>query len=1064
MGPKPFGLKGLILAALIGQAFLLSTPAKCQQDPLEKAASLNQKALHLYQAGRYREAIKPAAEALALAEKTLGPEAPVIAALLNNLAINHEALGELDQAAVLFKRALVINEKTLGPDDPETATNLNNLAECHRRLSRYSQAEPLYERAIAILEKAAEPDQAYLASILNNLAELYRQQGHQTRAEPLYKRSLVIKEKILGPDHPSTATSLNNLAELYRLMGAYDLAEPLYKRALNIRENKLGRDNPLTATTASNLGLLYHDLGEYDQAEQLFKRALDVFDRTGPDLVEAANPINNLALLYSTLGLHAQAEALYKRTLALKEKALGPEHPDVATVLNNLAELYRLMGAYDKALILFERALTIREKVLGARHQEVANSLNSLAVIFCLKGDYDQAEQLHQRALAILEKTVGPRHPEVAVNLHNLADIYRLRGKAIPAEQAYNQALSILEKSLGPDHLQVANTLNNLAGLYAALDRPEKAHAIHRRAQDIDSKLIDQVLGFTSEEQKLQFLVARKAELEISLALAVESSRNNASARRDALDWWLRRKGIILEAQRRFQEALVYSDDPEAVQTFEELARVRSRLSRLSFSGPGQEAPESYRHKMEVLMADKERIESKLSRLSQVYALQQQKRRADAGQVAQKLPPGTVLLEMARVRYYNFKANAKQRKWRPAHYLAFILPAGQGGQVGLVDLGEADIIDQAISVFRKAVNDTNDLKGVGASAAGRKLYDLIFHPVQKELGPAKEIFISPDGNLNLIPFEILQAPNERYLIEDYTFNYLASGRDILGFGRPRRQAGPALLLGNPNFNLGSKERDQMRQRLGLKSGREDFTVRRSPGMRNLHFDPLPGTKKEVETIKEVLGTRTAKAYTGDQAIEELLISAQSPRFIHLATHGFFLDDQDYQADVEDRAWGGERQMEQGRPFPKTRLDNPLLRSGLALAGANTALASDDREQDHGLFTAEKVLGLKLRGVELVVLSACDTGVGEVRAGEGVYGLRRAFMQAGIQGLIMSLWSVPDQETQELMIEFYRNLVEKRMTRRQALRQASLKQMDITRKRYGAANPLFWGAFVYLGEP
>ena len=240
---------------------------------------------------------------------------------------------------------------------------------------------------------------------------------------------------------------------------------------------------------------------------------------------------------------------------------------------------------------------------------------------------------------------------------------------------------------------------------------------------------------------------------------------------------------------------------------------------------------------------------------------------------------------------------------------------------------------------------------------------------------------------------------------------------------------------------------------------------RSSDIRGLRFSRLPGSSEEVKAIREILGTET-QIFTGPEALEEVLAAQQSsPRILHLATHGFFLSDQNLRALDDGSSFGrGIAVTAKSQPSgPPIKFDNPLLRSGLALAGANQGLTSDNLQESDGLFTAEEVLGLRLHGTELVVLSACNTGVGEVKTGEGVYGLRRAFIQAGTKGLVMSMWPVPDRETKELMVRFYENL-QTGMSRGQALRQAALTQKEITKKRYGSDNPLYWGAFVYLGEP
>jgi tetratricopeptide (TPR) repeat protein len=721
------------------------------------------------------------------------------------------------------------------------------------------------------------------------VADLY-QQGRYAEAIPLYQRSLAILEKALGPEHPNVASNLNNLALLYHSLGDYAKAEPLYQRALAIDEKALGLEHPNVATD-----------------------------------------LNNLAALYDHMGAYAKAEPLLQRALAIREKVLGPEHPDVAFSLNNLAGLYYSLGEYAKAEPLYQRALAIYEKALGPEHPAVATSLNNLAELYGAMGAYANAEPLYQRALAIREKVLGPEHPAVAASLNNLALLYDDMGTYAKAEPLFQRALAIVEKSLGPEHPYMAASLNNLALLHAALDNVEQAHTLFKQAQQIDEKLIDQVMGFTSEKQKLAFLATKQWNLYGFFSLVSQHLVQDLSARKDVLDVWLRRKGVILEAQKRFQEALVYSDNPEAVTTFQELARVRAQLSKLVFAGPGKEGSEAYKQHIAELEQQKEQLEAQLSRLSQAYSVKQKIAKADVAKVVKALPANTVLVEFARVGMFNFKAKGKEEKWHPAHYLAFVLHAGSGEQVAMLDLGEADPIDQAVAVFKKQVSQISrrDPEGLKAIEASKQVYQMVFAPLQTVLGEVKEIFISPDGNLNLIPFEVLVGPDGRFLIEDYTFNYLAAGRDIVGFGEIKEQGSTPVLMGDPDFDLEPTPGPSLQGKGNAPTPNpsQEGNYSRSADMRGFSFQPLPWTKKEVEAIQALLGKQQAAMYTGKEAKEEVLLQSRAPRILHLATHGFFLEDQDLSGVVQKTLPRAILIVpEPPVPAGLLRFENPLLRS------------------------------------------------------------------------------------------------------------------------------------------
>ena len=424
--------------------------------------------------------------------------------------------------------------------------------------------------------------------------------------------------------------------------------------------------------------------------------------------------------------------------------------------------------------------------------------------------------------------------------------------------------------------------------------------------------------------------------------------------------------------------------------------------------------------------------------------------------MAEKLPGESALLEFARIP--TVSDDGKERLLD--RYIVFVLHADDGG-VGMIDLGDAERIDRMGYQYIKEITEP----GKGGEKTGQQVYDLVFKPLMEELGDVTHIFISPDGYLNLIPFEVIQQPNGRFLVQDYTFNYLATGRDILGFDDSLSIKGKVLLMGDPDFNLELNEKKALLSEMHLNEPDKIQLAKRSVNLNEVAFEPLPHARAELEAIGRIMGRDQSRIYTGKQAIEEMLTSGPAPEILHLATHGFFLTDQN--AASSGRGWQTvDLPDEKSSQRIQRQIDtiNPLLRSGILLAGARRSLMTDDMATNDGIVTAEKVLGMNLHGTKMVVLSACDTGLGDVWSGEGVFGLRRAFTQAGAQSLVMSLWKVPDKETKELMVRFYENFKSEAMDRCQALRLAILEQMKIVEQRHGYPDPLYWGAFVFMGKP
>jgi CHAT domain-containing protein len=600
---------------------------------------------------------------------------------------------------------------------------------------------------------------------------------------------------------------------------------------------------------------------------------------------------------------------------------------------------------------------------------------------------------------------------------------------------------------MGKEHPLVTGPLYGLSLVYNRQGRNSEALVLLNRAQGIDGKQIEHVLGFAAEAQQDQFLAVRAVNVHLYLSLIRQRFLDNPKALRGALDLWLVRKGILLEAQKRIKDVLASGESKHAREIFSNLVRVRQELAKLILGEPGKESPETYQKRITELTGKKETFEGQLSRLSQSFAQKQKTTTATTSEIAAALPPKTALIEFARIRDWNFN----EEKWTSHRYLAFVLQAGKGDAISLIDLGEADLIDQKVAALKKAITDHKTSYDTLARQS-TALYQLIFAPLKEAIGKTKHVFLSPDGSLNLIPFEILRSPEGLYLVETNILNYVAAGRDIAGFGIVKEKGKRVLLLGDPDFDLAAQP---------ITDGGKK-TLTRSWNMQGINFSRLPGTKEEVNAIAALLGRSTCDTYTGTAARESVLLEKKNPRILHLATHGFFLSDQDWSSIMDNKSRGitiiGK---DKSAKINTIRIENSFLRSGLALAGANSSLAYDGSTE--GILTAEKIITLTLRGTDMVVLSACNTGVGDVKSGEGVYGLRRAFTQAGAKSLVMSMWEVPDRETKELMVCFYKNLQSGKMNRAEALRNAALKQRQTVKIRYGFDHPYYWGAFVFLGE-
>jgi len=1001
---------------------------------LEQASRLLAESRALRQKGKYDEALPVAERALEIREKTLGPDEPPVAESLHALAVLYEDTGNYAKAEPLFRRALGIREKALGPDHPDVAESLNGLGVMFILEGDYPKAEPFFQRALAILEKTLGPDHTDVAATLANFGKLFTFEGDYVKAESFFERALAIQERTLGMDDLVVAKTVANLAGLNYYTGNYTRAESLNLRALAVWEKTLGPDHPYVAKTLHNLAAIYDRERDYAKAEPLYLRALAIWEKAlGPDHPELTAGINNLADLYVNKGDYAKAEPLYLRALAIREKRLGPNHPEVAWSLSSLGRLHYEERDYAQAAALYQRALAIQEKALGAEHPDVAASLQKLGTLFSAQGDYAKAEPLYQRAVAILEKALGPNHPDVAQALNNLADLYVKKGDYAKAEPLFARALEIGEKSVGPTHPDVAVSLNGLAATYQAKGDVRAAVSFLSRYNDVREWNLNHNLPLGSERQKLDYLKLFAEDTDTALSLHAQLAPHDQQALDLAFTTLLRRKGRALDAMSNQIAALRSRANPQDRLLFGQLFDARARLANFALNGPDKDHAASSTSQLKQLEDEVDKLEAEVSTRSAEFRAQTQAVTLEA--VGSLIPNGATLIEFALYHPTDAKSGSQDR----ARYSAYLLTPQKQPQ--WVDLDEAATIDRLVEAWRQALRDP---QRSDAARLARAVDAKLMQPVRALLGQSEHLLISPDGPLNLIPFAALVDEQNRYLVERYSITYLTSGRDLLRLQVPRDSRSRPVVLADPAF--GGPALIASRGGTGTKGtpSSQGEGGRAQVDYSQIFFGPLPGVSDEVRALKELLPEATF--LTKEQATKAALERVSGPRLLHIATHGFFLQDA---GSVESRTVAEGRE---GTRLGKwvAHVDNPLLRSGLALAGAN--------QGGDGVLTALEAAGLDLWGTKLVVLSACDTGVGEVKNGDGVYGLRRALILAGAESQMMSLWSVSDRSTRDLMVAYYKELL-RGQGRGDALRQVQLRML----RSATHSHPYYWASFIQSGE-
>jgi CHAT domain-containing protein/tetratricopeptide (TPR) repeat protein len=862
------------------------------------------------------------------------------------------------------------------------------------------------------------------------------------------------------------------------------------KARLEVAQKTLGNSNTNVANLLSELAGLYDDLGDYAQAVSLDQRCREIreelLDTNNMEVaMEVADIWNDLAWEYQQMGDYESALPLFKQSLDLTEKSKGRENCDFATTLSSIADLYRLKGDYAKALPMCQSALAIRQRVLGQDHPDVTDSLLTLAEIYRGLGDFPMALATCQRSIHIAEKRLGPGDPLIADHLFLLGKIQRDLGDYEEALPAFRRALAMDEKISGPENPDTLDVLDELAVLYGK--RLDLEQCLAATAELFDRQrhyFVGQALA-TSDSIALRTIQTSFQFTEFFHSVCAEASAKKLRAADAFGAAELALGKAFLEEVRATQAA--FDCDPQT--GTKELRRqygiVQSQLGRLPKSKLKSAQRDSRREEME---NELDALETQLADRVGLVAQAVRERNLTLTDIARNLPQQTALVDF--IEYHSFDLSSKTNCWgeqRYAAYLTFPLTTTSTDiLVERVDLGQAAPINDFVAVVCKRMS-AGQFAAKDLAAALRRLSELVYTPLAGHLKGVSHIIVCPDAQLSRVPFEMLPT-GDGFLVEQKMVSYVTSGREIVRLAQhaglpPSDRSEKSLVMGNPDFDLElSKASRANLQSTGfalpvggtLRAIQDEAPVYGESPTRaaavgiyqGLKFKPLPGSEAEARSVAKLIGDNCILRLGAD-AREAELKTVRSPRVLHLATHGFFLSDHEVNntnglskslllPSLVDFAGRGS--------LITMRQDwkNPLLRCGIALAGANHAAQVTNAVGENGLLTGMEASLLNLQGTELVILSACESGTGEVEIGEGVMSLRRAFRIAGAQTVLASHWNVSDKATTKLMTEFMRRW-QSGEPRVKAWREAQLELLRSKGTTDDYSNPYFWAAFTLTGQ-
>ena len=1146
----------------------LTAVAAKDREEIVRALRRTAEGRHSQQRLRFREADAKLREALALYRKVLGEQAPETAEAYANVARCLKDQGKYAEALVLYRKTLTIHRKTLGEQHPDTARAYSNAAGCLDSHGRHAEALSLHRKALAIMLKVLGEQHPHTAGSCNNLAFCLQTQGKHAEALPLYRKAVTVLVRALGEQHPQTAMGYGNLAACLDGQGKHAEALPLHRKALAIHQKVLGEQHPATGRSYNNLAACLDGQGRYAEALPFYQKALTVHRRAlGEQHPNTAQSYNTVAFCLDHQGRQAEALLLYQKALALRLKALGEEHPDTATSYSNVAGCLQRQGRRAEALPLHQKALALRLKLLGEEHPDTAASYNNVAGCLDSQQRHAEALPLFRKALAIHLKTLGEQHPNTAASYNNVAGCLNSQGKHAEALPLYQKALAIYRKVLGEQHPATANSYNNVAFCLNAQAKHAEALPLYQKALDIRLKVLGEQHPATAASYNnvaaclnSQGKHAEAARSWEKALLGAEWGRFQANTSgfdrslyqvgtlspRSALAGCLVRLGKPLEAWRHAEADLARGLLDDLLPSTEDSADTgrRARLRQLDQALLPLlvvENPDAEQAKRRDRLV-KER-DGLLAEVAGRAARRLRERVLPLPRIQKQIPTdaalvfwldvhkehwGCVLRRQGAPTWVKLPGSARDTGWTPDD---LSLP-------GRVLAALAD--------------------GRGDAAARQRLLAQLHRqrlaPLEPQLKGVSRLLVMPAGQMSAVPVEALT--------ERYTVSYVPSASVFARQAEQHRplQGSSLLVLADPAFTraapllppapphgllilalaprslagrIGLRPGDVLleyngtklttaadlvspegSERVPLKLWREGRTLagRVPAGKLDVVVDkraiaealaawrkresellalgrgdwqPLPGTRLEARALAALVPKTTALlgSDASQQKLAELAAADKLKEFrlLHLATHG---------------------QANSSQP----KLTALILAQDHVedAAAAARAVLAGKRPVDGRLTVGDVLAGWKL-DADLVVLSACQTGLGKYSAREGMLGFTQALLLKGARSVVLSRWKVDDAATALLMARFYENLLGKRkgtkpLGRAAALAEAKAWLRNLSRaeatKRLAAlvdgvprgergsikaalpthkpdapkgedrpfAEPYFWAAFVLIGDP
>jgi CHAT domain-containing protein/Tfp pilus assembly protein PilF len=913
---------------------------------------------------------------------------------------------------------------------------LVQLGECYRKTGRMEESKNALEKCLSL----ANPnwDERLQLKIFHNLGLTYTRLSAFEQAEKEFHKALKIKEKIWGNESKQAADSKYILGIMYYKWGKFDRAETWLKESIANQEKLLGKNDTSLIDGYNGLGAVYIEWGKLQQAENEFLRCIEILvEKYGKGDIRLAYPLINQGNLQEKLGSYQKAEENFKWALDILIKTYGAKHNEVADCYHNLGVLNLEKNDLTQAEKYISLSLSIKEANHTEKEPEIGLAIFNLGNINYMLERHKEAERLYKESLAYLLGLFEEDNFVLSEIYNNLAGLTCKMGKFEESEAYYLKTKKSYDKNVGKDHFNISNLANRMGMLEYTRKNFEKAESYFLQFAERESKKIRQFFPFLTEEEKEKFIQKENPYWDAFKAFCLVRYSENPLIANDLLKHQIGTKGILLNASAKWRNRIRTQADPALKEKFEKWLKIQNELFFHLHSRKKENLGQ-----VEELENQAIKLEKELNKESENFSRFAEARELNVENLVIRLKPGQALVEIVRIKKMGVVGTFKDStRSIPSigvtdtiQYVALILKPNQKVPELVLFPNGAELENEKIRFYRKAV-----MKHL----PDHQSYNAFWGKMATALRDCKTVFFSPDGVFHkLNPNTLWNPSTKKYLLDELDIRILTSGAELINNQEERNFSRQAFLFGNPAYygpdtSLSSLSREENRKFHWLV--------------------PLPSTQAELDKISQLLKSKNWKTtqFQSLKAREDSVKSIKSPGILHLATHGFFRSDSWKQA-------------------------NPLLNSGLMLA--NSGLPSGENApsfQEDGILTSAEAMNLDLDNTELVVLSACETGLGEIKNGEGVYGLQRAFKVAGSRSVIMSLWKVNDMATQELMVSFYKHWLSPTQPPRRGgantnialsppsgdlggrKRSAFLKAQKEIKAKY--SSPYYWGAFVLVGD-